>query len=1802
MNAKQNNSSTAKLLAKIIDNFRLRINHIHLRFEDHSSCKDRSFCAGIILEKLHVESPTSELEEKGSVIPGVIDKKLKLSRLGIYWDFDQSLTIPTNSIEILQQCMEVPFLDHPSTKQQKYLPQHYILEPISLEFLLHIDIRKVELRKPLIEEVIQETIKQLHWEDNPNINKFKKCYMDIKQDGIRGRSQQEEWQLMHPRLVRKYPSLCSKEFVHQASLFCQTCYEIGNTPAPMVIVNGSMKELIIKLDQQQYRDILEFLSNLSIQTLKAKYKKYKPTHTDVVSHPREWWRFAIKSIQSDNQQKRKNSSWKEYLRFKRHREEYIELYKRKCSSKNGLKKDPQALARLQHLEDSLSLENILLFQKIANQEMIEVSKNKKKDKKKLTRQKTQSKENSFEWNEEKRNELLSEFDINPEETSPWEGGNPKDIQIKVDFHLSKIGLFLVNDKMKLLVCQLQNLYGRLYKRKEYIQFWCGIKSLTIEDGETTNNHWKRIIYAEENASLNHSNLQTFLPTDMMDLSTIPFLQVAIEYPSMTEDVDMTIRCTSLPLCIVGNVITIMNTVDFLLQDFSTVNLYGFKKNREEKMNLQEVKKIQKLKVSKEIKTHRYIAMDIIIGSIHLLLPENCNSPVEETQVFVFRFGDIYIHNHPTRIPSDTIITQDNVYDQYHLEVNSMNVLMTNYQKDWMIVDIQKQQHLCFFDDFTIQAIIGISIAPSETQYANCNVNVTVGILQLSMNQQQYEGLLGWMKGFMENVLGILESNKENVKELTAVANKMMNKMMKDDKEKEEENQIEEVQNDEKKQLMKSIEEYEIVKENKLFEIHGCFEGIHLRIDQTCINDSLVELQINELKLGLLKRTYDMKMNISLDSILIEDNLRSRQIHKPCYLFGSQRLLEDGQFDSTTSNELVVIDCTMINRNSPDFLTASSSFSIQIALGSIGLLLYRPTIYQLLQFFLPNDSNTIQNETPSSSTIKSSSLNVNIHTITTLQRLTKQLLSMKKQIPDDWLKNQLQLSISLQSASVLLLTDQQTRLYYGTIEIISLQIGICPAFVTIGIAIHDIAIKDCSEGAGYYSSILSIPDSQQQHDFIHLSLTVFSDTRYPHFPGYQFGIEGTINAPSINLRFRYIDEILKYLLIGPLADSLALLKKLHQSKLATQTKKKTLLSSLYESAVTLGKSMIVTVDQDNQLPFLLPYLHILLTNCVIHIPSSSISNEMIVFELGSVTLSNQQPSYIEEENHYLIQLSSLKDTLNTLNLQIQNMRIYSILPSSSNSILGGIEWNITVVISSIIQIAGHIGKLAIGCTEEQLLLLLHILNGNLKEKAICCEGELKKKVKEKKSLPSLANQVVQSIQQENDLTSHLTVAFSFVLDGLCIEYFTMTGGYDPLITSKEMIEQAGSQEHSFTVIDINQLQCFMNLIQETITIGMTLTSIQIKDTNHFSSIHSSYQTPLLFGGEKNHAISIIFSLQKKQAIDFSDVLESNLHLDEILPDIQLAIYIGQLRILPTPWIFSVLSILHSFQAKIKEEKQQQTYSLPNTITPSPIIQSTHQSKLLPNLSIDLRVDNPSIVLIEDPTIPSTSAFFFSFSMDTSITISPLANIHTSISILNIRSCRGNPSQLILPEPSLFDSIHPFDININLHLTNSLHDIQGTISSTVVNVRIGLKDLHYFINTFKNLIPSEFFEKPVVDDSQSISSFSHFSQSTLSFDETPLSLQDQSYSFSHQITVFLSINKCSVILVNDTKDAEIPILQLSIHNLYSRMECTSDLCILTGEVHCGADAYNPILAVWEPFLEDWILQCKLEKEPRGRIVFD
>ena len=134
LNAKENNSAVAKLVAKLIDNIQISVNHVHIRFEDHSSIPGHPFAAGIILEKLHLHTPSDHGNEPEIVIPGVMRKKVRITRLGVYWDFDNPSCVRTKSVETMQEEMKYPFI--PLTEvpigKEGLVPHHWIIDPISL--------------------------------------------------------------------------------------------------------------------------------------------------------------------------------------------------------------------------------------------------------------------------------------------------------------------------------------------------------------------------------------------------------------------------------------------------------------------------------------------------------------------------------------------------------------------------------------------------------------------------------------------------------------------------------------------------------------------------------------------------------------------------------------------------------------------------------------------------------------------------------------------------------------------------------------------------------------------------------------------------------------------------------------------------------------------------------------------------------------------------------------------------------------------------------------------------------------------------------------------------------------------------------------------------------------------------------------------------------------------------------------------------------------------------------------------------------------------------------------------------------------------------------------------------------------------------------------------------------------------------------------------------------------------------------------------------------------------------------------
>lgn len=466
-------------------------------------------------------------------------------------------------------------------------------------------------------------------------------------------------------------------------------------------------------------------------------------------------------MKKDNKKRRRNTGWKEYMRFKKRRAEYIDLYKRKLGASPSLKKDADGLARLQKLEDKLSIENVLLFRKVAVCEMeeeerlqAELRAQRKKEKKeksvlnRLFKKKKREEEDDedseeidLEWNEDKRNELFAEFDITPGETAPWEGGRPMDILVKADFRIHTIGLKLCKDSVDILCCVSKEVACRVIQRKSYFQLWMAMGDFYIEDSSKQCQKWPRILYTEKEAITNKDKAVIFLPGDMMETTEVPFLQVAIEMPATDQDVDVNIRAVSLPLCIVGNIACLMDLAAFFVPELSKLNFYAFSANVSDIYSKYSTTKKMKLKVAKEVSTHKLLGLDVYLGAVHVLLPEDITKGVRETEMLVCRLGDISVISNPRRVGVDEKLTEDNIYNDMLVNVSRINVLMTNKEKHWARPEVQIAENLYLVNDFNFNATVGLSIAPSEPEFASTKVGAALDVVTMNLTRTKYLRLM-----------------------------------------------------------------------------------------------------------------------------------------------------------------------------------------------------------------------------------------------------------------------------------------------------------------------------------------------------------------------------------------------------------------------------------------------------------------------------------------------------------------------------------------------------------------------------------------------------------------------------------------------------------------------------------------------------------------------------------------------------------------------------------------------------------------------------------------------------------------------------------------------------------------------------------------------------------------------------------------------------------------------------------------------------------------------------------------------------
>ncbi|XP_073089324.1 intermembrane lipid transfer protein VPS13D isoform X7 [Manis javanica] len=140
-------SVTASVVTRIVENIELKIQDVHLRFEDGITNPSRPFAFGICIKNVSVQNAVREPVQKL-----MRKKQLDVAEFSIYWDVDCTLLGDLPQVE-LQEAMD---------KSRESREHHYILEPVCASALLKRNCSKEPLRSrhtPRIEcDIHLETI------------------------------------------------------------------------------------------------------------------------------------------------------------------------------------------------------------------------------------------------------------------------------------------------------------------------------------------------------------------------------------------------------------------------------------------------------------------------------------------------------------------------------------------------------------------------------------------------------------------------------------------------------------------------------------------------------------------------------------------------------------------------------------------------------------------------------------------------------------------------------------------------------------------------------------------------------------------------------------------------------------------------------------------------------------------------------------------------------------------------------------------------------------------------------------------------------------------------------------------------------------------------------------------------------------------------------------------------------------------------------------------------------------------------------------------------------------------------------------------------------------------------------------------------------------------------------------------------------------------------------------------------------------------------------------------------------------
>lgn len=663
-------------------------------------------------------------------------------------------------------------------------------------------------------------------------------------------------------------------------------------------------EFGVDFDGSQYRDILWTASKFHWYQKTWKFRKLRPKST-VQDDPKEWFRYAAKSVLDEIHEKNYRWSWDHFRKRRDQRKAYVSLWREKLL-KSAL--SVENISELEKLEEELSYEDIKFFRSLARSEV-------RKENLLTASTKSSSATNGGGWfsswwggnkedntkneissertldislTEEQRKALYDTIDFDENQDISNVIDIPRDrntMEIYVTVKKAGISLKPLKSEPALAEIAVEGCKTQFYQRKDSYLAKFQLEELKVEDG-SEKPLYKHIVSVKHMHSNLHSDDHSISNTTERE----PFFLISFEDNPLDGSADSVMVAKLNSMTIFYNALFIDRVIKFFKPPKVHLDTIGAIMNAAE-ATMEGITTQTRLGLQYALEEHKTINVKLDLQAPLIILPvdpTNWKSPVaildaghiSVTSDLVDKKLIDEIKLKATYSAEDQDQLNTLMYDKFKLHLHDAQFLVGPTIKDTLEqLHTQKSAlSAVILDNLDIKLYLGISILPDAVALARFKVGGEIPGINIALNDFQY-------KTIMQLVDVILPTPETNDLEEDNVFNTFGNSLTR--------KEIDDI--DPKGHETIKAPRPEMIQH--MFEMDFKVGAVNLHLSR-CVDavtleaEHLVDLVGDSLRLFFYKTDYGMHLDLSLTDIDLYDHIEKSGIPEFEKLLSSNNFLEE----------------------------------------------------------------------------------------------------------------------------------------------------------------------------------------------------------------------------------------------------------------------------------------------------------------------------------------------------------------------------------------------------------------------------------------------------------------------------------------------------------------------------------------------------------------------------------------------------------------------------------------------------------------------------------------------------------------------------------------------------------------------------------------------------------------------------------------------------------------------------------------------------------------------------------------------